>query len=148
MLNLEREKALYPIIKHYTGADVQSVYCEDEEIYTFTTVLGEYGEVYKSLDGDWNIKIENRVVESIEDIVFNILVTPREKSEMTQFIDRARTVLNDDKIRYRSKVLITNIVKILEDVVLNSSFVPKKSMVISPFWVFIYKGKKFINGLN
>jgi hypothetical protein len=147
MLNLDKEKALYPIIKHYAGVDIQSVY-EEDGVYTFKTTMGETGEVYKSIEGDWDIRIENQVVESIEDIVFNILVTPEEKSEMAQFLVKAKNVLDDESVKYRSKVLITNIIKILEDFVLNSEFVPKKTMTIPPFWIFIYKGRKFINGLN
>ena len=67
---------------------------------------------------------------------------------MYQFMKKARVVLEDEDVKYRSKILINQILKVLEDFVLNSEFVPKKSMVISPFWVFIYKGRKFINGLN
>jgi hypothetical protein len=147
MLNLDREKALYPIIKHYTGVDIQSVY-EEDGVYNFRTMLGERGEVYKSEAGNWDITIEDQYIETVEDIVFNILVIPEDKSEMYQFMKKARVVLEDDDIKYRSKILITQILKVLEDFVLNSEFVPNKSMVISPFWVFIYKGRKFINGLN
>lgn len=147
MLNLDREKALYPIIKHYTGVDIQSVY-EEDGVYNFRTMLGERGEVYKSEAGNWDITIEDQYIETVEDIVFNILVIPEDKSEMYQFMKKARVVLEDGDIKYRSKILITQILKVLEDFVLNSEFVPNKSMVISPFWVFIYKGRKFINGLN
>ena len=147
MLNLSREKALYPIIKHYTGMDVYSVY-EEENGYRFTTVLGEDGEINKSFEGDWDIIIENKKVESIEDIVFNILVLPEEKSEMSQFIKKAKGIIEDSTVRYQSKILLDNIIKILEEFVLNSEYVPNTNMIIPPFWVCIYKGRKFINGLN
>ena len=147
MLNADEEKALYPVLRHYTGVDIQDVSISVNG-YDFLTVLGDHGQIQKSKSGDWEIYISDRMVEVIEEIVFNILVIPEEKAEMGIFLKKARNVLQNDDIRYRSKVLITNIIKVIEDFVLTSDFVPDKDMVIPPFWVHIYNGRKFINCLN
>lgn len=147
MLNADGEKALYPVLQHYTGVDIQDVSVSVNG-YNFLTALGDPGQIQKSGSGDWEIYISDRMVESIEEVVFDILVITEEKSEMGIFLKKARNVLQNDDIRYRSKVLIANIIKVIEDFVLTSDFVPDKDMVIPPFWVHIYNGRKFINCLN
>jgi hypothetical protein len=84
MLNTDEEKALYPVLRHYTGVDIQDVSISVNG-YDFLTVLGDYGQIQKSESGDWEIYISDRMVEVIEEIVFNILVIPEEKAEMGSF---------------------------------------------------------------
>ena len=52
MLNTDEEKALYPVLRHYTGVDIQDVSISVNG-YDFLTVLGDYGQIQKSESGDW-----------------------------------------------------------------------------------------------
>jgi len=147
MLSKTQNQALYPVLQHYTGSQIISISSENG-ILLFKNSWGQTGKVIENSDGDWQVIIENEIVDIIEQDVFNILIKPNKKNTLEDYLYQLNSLMNQSKLKYRSKLLIAEIIKFLEDYILTSDFLPKKFLIISPFIIFNYKGNKIINCLN
>lgn len=147
MFDPTQNQALYPVLQHYTGCKITSVSPEGDD-FTFKTFMGDKGIVSEDISGDWTIIIGNEEIYKIEKDIFNILVKPNKKSSLEDYIEILNDLTNDSSISYRSKVLVSNILLFLEEYILNSDFVPKKSIRVGLFLVLNLMGKKFVNCLN
>ena len=148
MLTNSQSQALYPVLQHYTGVKIVSITCNEDDRLIFNTSWGESGLLIENNEGDWEIIIGKELVDRIEKDVFDALVKPSVKSNIEEYIQILDHLAKDTKVSYRSKVLVSQILGILEEFILNSNFVPKKEIKFGPFWIFSYKGNKFINSLN
>jgi hypothetical protein len=147
MLTPSQNQALYPVLQHYTGSKIVSIsYIGDGLI--FSNSWGVSGLLVENKEGDWDIIIGEELVDRIEKDVFEALVKPTAKSNIEEYIKILDHLSTDENVSYRSKVLVSQILGILEEFILNSSFIPKKEIKFGPFWIFSYKGNKFINSLN
>lgn len=147
MINPIQSNALYPVLQHYTGCKISSINFNDEGL-VFKTLLGERGIVTEDIYGNWNITIGKELVYKIEKDIFNVLINPDKKSSLEDYIDILSDLYNNQEISYRSRILIVNIIKFLEEYIINSDFVPKKSLKIGPLLIYNIKGRKIINYLN
>lgn len=147
MLTQAQNQALYPVLQHYTGAQISSISSEEEILY-FTTPIGEVGKVIEGDNGDWNIIIGGEIVEYIEKQVFDTLVKPNDKSTIEDYLYQLNSLILKSNLKYRSKTLVSEIIKFLEDYILTSDFAPKKPISIGAFVIFTYKGKKMVSCLN
>jgi hypothetical protein len=147
MLTKPQNKALYPLLQHYIGSEVKSISTNNGSLL-FVTLLGQKGEIIENADGDREITIDQEVVYKIEKKVFETLITPDSKNTLEDYLDILKNLAEDKKITYRSKILVNQILKVLESYIINSDFLPQKMIEVRPFFVFSYKGDKFINCLN
>jgi hypothetical protein len=147
MLTRSQNQALYPVLQHYTGSQITSIFTEGEDLL-FNTLWGEKGRLLEDHNGNWNILINHEVVESIEKIVFDALVKPSKKNTVEEYLYQLNDLVLRPSLKYRSKTLVCEIIKFLEDYILTSNFAPKKPISIGPFAIFSYKGKRMVNCLN
>ena len=147
MLTKPQNKALYPLLQHYIGSEVKSIFPDNGSLL-FVTLMGQKGEIIETVDGDREITIDQEVVYKIEKKVFETLITPDSKNTLEDYLSILKNLLEDKKITYRSKILVNQILKVLEGYIINSDFLPQKMIEVRPFCVFNYKGNKFINCLN
>jgi hypothetical protein len=147
MLTPSQSQALYPVLQHYTGTKIVSISDRGEELI-FSNSWGQSGLLIENNKGDWEIIIGQELVDRIEKDVFEALVKPTVKSNIEEYIKILDHLTTDSKVSYRSKVLVSQILGILEEFILNSDFLPKKEIKLGSFWIFNYKGNKFINSLN
>jgi hypothetical protein len=110
--------------------------------------MGQKGELHETNNGDMEILIENEIVYTIEKKVFEALITPSEKINLPDYLCLLRDLSEDKGVTYRSRILVNQIIKVLEGYVLSSDFLPEKILEVRPFVVFNYKGNKLINCLN
>jgi len=147
MLTPSQSQALYPVLQHYTGTKIVSISDRGDELI-FSNSWGQSGLLIENNKGDWEIIIGQELVDRIEKNVFEALVKPEVKSNIEEYIKILDHLTADSNVSYRSKVLVSQILGILEEFILNSNFLPKKEIKFGPFWIFNYKGNKFINSLN
>lgn len=148
MLTPSQNQALYPVLQHYTGVKIVSVSSNEDNGLTFNTSWGVSGLLLENTNGDWEIIIGQEIIDRIERNVFEALVKPSVKSNLGEYIKILNNLASDKKIGKRSKILVSQILKILEEFILNSNFLPKEEIKFGSFWIFNYKGNKFINSLN
>ena len=147
MFNPIQSTALYPVLQHYTGCKISSISLEGDD-FIFKTLLGENGILKEDITGNWSIKIGQDLVYTIEKDIFNVLINPDKKSSLEDYIDILNDLFNNKDISYRSRLLVVNIMKFLEEYIISSDFVPKKSLRIGPLLIINLKGRKIINCLN
>lgn len=147
MFNPIQSTALYPVLQHYTGCKISSISLEGDD-FIFKTLLGENGILKEDITGNWSIKIGQDLVYTIEKDIFNVLINPDKKSSLEDYIDILNDLFNNKDISYRSRLLVVNIMKFLEEYIISSDFVPKKSLRIGPLLIYNLKGRKIINCLN
>jgi hypothetical protein len=147
MFNPIQSTALYPVLQHYTGCKISSISLEGDD-FIFKTLLGENGILKEDITGNWSIKIGQELVYTIEKDIFNVLINPDKKSSLEDYIDILNDLFNNKDISYRSRLLVVNIMKFLEEYIISSDFVPKKSLRIGPLLIYNLKGRKIINCLN
>jgi hypothetical protein len=147
MLTPSQSQALYPVLQHYTGTKIVSISDRGDELI-FSNSWGQSGLLIENNNGDWEIIIGHELVDRIEKDVFEALVKPEVKSNIEEYIKILDHLTTDSNVSYRSKILVSQILGILEEFILNSNFVPKKEIKFGPFWIFSYKGNKFVNSLN
>ena len=147
MIDPTQSNALYPVLQHYTGCRITSI-IPDGDTLTFKTLIGDIGIVKEDFDGNWNITIEGEEIYKIERDIFNALIKPNSKSSLEDYIEILNDLSHSSNISYRSKILVSNILMFLEEYILNSDFLPKKSIRVGIFSVLNLGGKKFINCLN
>lgn len=147
MFNPIQSQALYPVLQHYTGCKISSIFPDGDDLM-FKTLLGESGILTEEVSGDWIISIKDEIVYRIEKDVFNVLVKPSKKSSLEDYIDILNELFNNPDVSYRSRLLVMNILNFLEEYIISSDFLPKKSIRVGSFMVFNLYGKKFINSLN
>lgn len=147
MFNPIQSTALYPVLQHYTGCKISSISLEGDD-FIFKTLLGENGILKEDITGNWSIKIGQELVYTIEKDIFNVLINPDKKSSLEDYIDILNDLFNNKDISYRSRLLVVNIMKFLEEYIISSDFVPKKSLRIGPLLIINLKGRKIINCLN
>ncbi len=147
MFNPIQSTALYPVLQHYTGCKISSISLEGDD-FIFKTLLGENGILKEDITGNWSIKIGQELVYTIEKDIFNVLINPDKKSSLEDYVDILNDLFNNKDISYRSRLLVVNIMKFLEEYIISSDFVPKKSLRIGPLLIYNLKGRKIINCLN
>lgn len=147
MLIEPQNKALYPLLQHYIGSQVTSIIPNNGSIL-FVTLMGQKGELHETPNGDMEIVIDQEIVYTIEKKVFEALITPSQKITLVDYLDLLRDLLSDRGVTYRSRILVNQIIKVLEGYVINSDFIPEKTLEVGPFVIFNYKGNKLINCLN
>jgi hypothetical protein len=147
MINPIQNQALYPVLQHYTGCKISSISI-DGEVLKFKTFRGDIGVVREEINGDWSITIKDEEIYKIERDIFNVLINPSKKSSLEDYIEILNELTNSSDVSYRSRILVSNILIFLQEYILNSDFLPKKSIRVGIFSVLNLKGKKFINCLN
>lgn len=147
MLIEHQNKALYPLLQHYIGSQVTSIVPNNGSIL-FVTLMGQKGELHETANGDMEIVIDQEIVYTIEKKVFEALITPSQKISIVEYLDLLRDLSNDKSVTYRSRILVNQIIKVLEGYVINSDFIPEKTLEVGSFVIFNYKGNKLINCLN
>ena len=147
MLTLSQNLALYPLLQHYIGSQVTSI-IPNQTYLSFNTLLGERGELHMEDNGDWRIIIGSEIIDTIESEVFKTLISPDAKIKIEEYLDLLKSLGTQENISYRSRVLVQQILKVLEDYVVNSDYVPKRMIQVGPFIIFRHEGIKFMNCLN
>ena len=147
MLSELQSQALYPVLQHYTGSKITFIYLEGENL-AFDTIDGESGEVLENHEGNWDIVINGEVIENIERMVFEVLVNPDQKITMDLYLIQLNELVNRSKLKYRSKLLVRAIIKLLEDYILTSDFAPKIPIQIGPFIIGSHSGIRTFQCLN
>ena len=113
MLTPSQSQALYPVLQHYTGTKIVSISDRGEELI-FSNSWGQSGLLIENNKGDWEIIIGQELVDRIEKDVFEALVKPTVKSNIEEYIKILDHLTTDSKVSYRSKVLVSQILGILE----------------------------------
>jgi len=147
MIDPIQNHAIYPVLQHYLGCKIASIFPKGEDIM-FRTLMGERGILFEDLSGDWKIRIEGEIVYTIEGSVFNVLVNPSKKNSLEDYVQILNDLLSSKSISYRSRILVTNILAFLEEYILSSDFLPKRNLKIGPFEISNCNNIKFINCLN
>lgn len=142
----EQDRALHQVLRHYIGSSITYISFE-EDFLIFDTDLGQRGRLFKNDVGNLDIMIDNEIIGTIEKKVFDILVFPKQKYSIEEYINDLNILISDN-IRYRSKVLISEIIKFLEEYILTSDFMPKSIINIDIYSIFNYNGIKMIYCLN
>lgn len=110
--------------------------------------MGDGGILKKDRRGNWIIKIGDEIIYKIEKDVFNVLIKPSKKNSLEDYIEILNELYNSSRISYRSKLLVMNILKFLEEYIIGSDFLPKSNIRVGIFMVFNICGTKIINCLN
>jgi len=149
MLAGSKIKALNSIIQHYIGESVVGVE-ESNSGFFFRTGFGKTGSLIRSIIGnEWCISIEGEMVDSIETEVFSTLIEAQGDYTLDQYACILHDLIESDKIKYRSKSLVSKILIVLEDFMLNSEdFVPKELIRIGANCIFSHSGIRFMYCLN
>jgi hypothetical protein len=147
LLNQSQNTALHHVLQHYIGGQITSIFPIGDSV-KFNTLLGQKGEFYKNEQGDWSIVIDNQEIEKIENEVFKALITPESKNNLEDYLGILYSLVSDTNLRYRSAILVKQILKILESYAILSDFVPEKSLKVGSFTIFRYKKDKFVYSLN
>lgn len=147
ILNQAQNIALQHVLQHYIGGKISSIFpCENG--VTFSTFLGQKGKFYENPQGDWSIVIGEEEIEKMEGGVFKALITPESKSNLEQYLGILYSLVSEKNLRYRSLVLVNQLLKILESYAIFSDFVPNKELKVGNFVIFRHKEIKFIYSLN
>lgn len=146
MLRSSKTNALYPLLQYYTGSEILNVTFEEDKAI-FKTKFGETGELFESTNGDWRVLVAGEEIALIEKIVFKTLINPDSKSTITEYVKKLDDLLSES-LRYRSRILVSQTLKVLEGYIINSDFVPEKSIKVGSFCVFGHKNLKFVYCLN
>jgi hypothetical protein len=147
MENPIKKQALYPLLQHYTGSEIVNLFFDNDKAF-FDTKYGQSGKLLESDNGDWKILIDGEEIGSIEKIVFDVLINPDKKSTLEDYLKKLIDVLDKENLKYRSRILISQTLKVLEGYIINSDFIPKKTIKAGPFCVFGHKNHKFVFCLN
>lgn len=149
MVSGSKNKALNSIIQHYIGEPVSSVE-EGDRCFLFRTGFGKSGSVRRSINGnDWVISIEGEIIDSIEYEVFSTLVETDGNYTLGQYSSVLQNLIESEKIKYRSKSLVSKILVILEDYMINSEdFIPSDPVIIGTNCIFSHRGIRFMYCLN
>lgn len=149
MVSGSKNKALNSIIQHYIGEAVTGVE-ETDKCFLFRTGFGKTGSVIRSIIGnEWFISIEGEIVDSIESEVFTTLVETEGSYTLDQYASILQNLIESEKIKYRSKSLVSKILVILEDYMVNSEdFIPKNPVRIGTNCIFSHRGIRFMYCLN
>jgi len=137
---------LYPIIEHYIGIRVVGVE-RDEEIVQFKTMLGQGGKIERNLSGDWDLLIEEEKVAEIEDVLFSIFCEAKKQPPIDVYYKKLLRV-KKKKLNYRSSILVDQLIKSLEMLMLNMEVKLKNPITIGPYFVLKCLGKKEVIVLN
>lgn len=147
ILSQAQNIALQHVLQHYIGGQISSIFpCEDGVV--FNTLLGQRGKFYENSEGDWSIVIGGEEIEKMEGKVFKALITPESKSNLEQYLEILYSLVSEKKLRYRSLILVNQLLKILESYAIFSDFVPTKELKVGNFVIFRHKKIKFIYSLN
>jgi len=146
MLGSSKTNALYPLLQYYTGSEILDVFFDDDRAF-FKTKFGENGELFESDSGDWRVLVAGEEIALIEKIVFQTLIIPDRRSTVTEYVKKLDDLLSES-LRYRSRILISQTLKVLEGYIINSDFIPEKSIKVGSFCVFGHKKIKFVYCLN
>jgi hypothetical protein len=147
LLNQSQNNALHHVLQHYIGGQITSISPVGDSVI-FNTFLGQKGRFYENEEGDWSIVIDDQEIEKIEKNVFKALITPESKNNFEDYLGILHSLISDENLRYRSAILVKQILKILESYAILSDFVPKKNLKVGPFMIFRYNKNKFIYSLN
>jgi hypothetical protein len=137
---------LYPIIEHYIGDGVAGVKRGHDEV-SFLTIMGKDGRIEKNEEGDWDLLVEEEKVAEIEDSLFSIFCEAKKQPPIDVYYKKLLKVKRK-KLNYRSSILVEQLVKSLEMLMLNMEVKLKNPIAIGPFLVFTSMGRKDIIVLN
>lgn len=137
---------LYPIIEHYIGDGVAGVKRETGSVY-FMTIMGKDGRIEKNNGGDWDLLIENEKVAEIEDSLFSIFCDAKKQPPIDVYYKKLLRVKRK-KLNYRSDILVDQLIKSLEMLILNMEVKLKNPLKVGPFLIFNSMGKKEVIVLN
>ena len=149
MISGSKNKALNSVIQHYIGESIVGIE-EFNHGFFFETEVGKKGSLIRSIIGnEWCISIDGEIVDSIESEVFTTLIEPGGNYTLDQYACILHNLADSNKIKYRSKSLVSKILMILEDFMINSDeFVPKIPITIGANCIFSHGGIKFMYCLN
>lgn len=145
-LSLTQRQALYPILQHYVGATIIDVFFQNDVI-NFNTMIGNKGEVLKNTSGDWDILIEGEMVDVVEKDVFEVLVKPTNSQTLEDYMEKLNELINLT-LRWRSKTLLSGIISVLNEYIINSDYSPIRPIKVGEFVVHDLIGNKNIICLN
>jgi hypothetical protein len=137
---------LYPIIEHYIGDGVAGVR-RGEEAVLFHTVMGKDGRIEKNDGGDWDLLVEEEKVAEIEDGLFSIFCEAKKQPPIDVYYKKLLRV-KKKKLNYRSSILVDQLIKSLEMLMLNMEVKLKNPITIGPYFVLKCLGKKEVIVLN
>lgn len=137
---------LYPIIEHYIGDGVAGVRREDESV-SFMTIMGKDGRIEKNQGGDWDLLVEEEKVAEIEDSLFSIFCEARKQPPIDVYYKKLIKV-KKKKLNYRSSILVDQLIKSLEMLILNMEVKLKNPLNLGPFFIFNSMGRKEVIVLN
>lgn len=137
---------LYPIIEHYIGSGVSEL-VRDEELVMFSTVMGKDGRIEKNLLGNWDLLVEEEKVAEIENSLFSIFCEAKKQPPIDVYYKKLLNV-KKQKLNYRSAILVDQLIKSLEMLILNMEVKLKNPVRIGPFLAFKLMGKKELIVLN
>lgn len=137
---------LYPIIEHYIGVRVVGVERE-REMVQFKTLLGQGGKIERNESGDWDLLVGEEKVAEIEDVLFSIFCESRKQPPIDKYYKKLLK-LKKKGLKYRSDVLVDQLILSIEFLLLNGDVKLSKAVNIGEFFIFNMNGKKEIIVLN
>ena len=137
---------LYPIIEHYIGARVSNIKRSEDNII-FVTESGYEGVIEKNVSGDWDLSVNDEKIAEIEDILFSMFCEARDQPPIDNYY-KDLIKLKTQGLRYRSSLLVDELLKSLEYLVLMADVQLNSPINIGPFYAFLFNGTKQIIVLN
>lgn len=137
---------LYPIIEHYIGDGVAGIKRETESV-SFLTVMGKDGRIEKNIEGDWDLLVGEEKVAEIENSLFSIFCEANKQPPIDVYYKKLLKI-KKKKLNYRSSILVDQLIKSLEILILNMEVKLKKPITLGQFFIFNLMGKKEVIVLN
>lgn len=147
MLSEIQDKILYPLLGYYVNNVITSIFYH-EDILFFKDSYGQIGKIIKDHNSDLKIIINEEIIDIIEHEIFDIILNINEENNIEKYINKLNLLLNNSKLKYKSKILITKIINILRNIIIFSNLIPLKSSIIYPYYIFNNKKIKIIISLN
>ena len=137
---------LFPIIEHYIGVTVIGIK-RDEEIVEFKTMDGHGGKIERNQSGDWDLSVDEEKVAEIEDALFSIFCESRKQPPIDSYYKKLLK-LRKKKLKYRSNLLVDQLIVSVEFLLLNADVQVKKPVEVGPLFIFNLDKHKQIIVLN
>lgn len=113
-----QKQILIPVLEHFVGIKVFEL-TSGGDFLTFATALGGAGHMVQNDNGGWDIFVGREIVYEIESELFNTLVPSEGKLPVEIYYKRLRNLI-DIGLKYRSLILVDQIIKTLEYFILNT----------------------------
>ena len=142
-----KEYVLYPVLQYYLGYQIQELREKHSEYFSFETSVGLSGQMrYNTSTQNWDVCINETLIEEIEGIVLEVFI-PSKEPHVADYYKALRKLFKEN-ISDKSKKLVKNVMISLEESILTQKMRLETPITIEPFFVFNLDNQKQVIVLN